>query len=237
MFFKTVTIAAAVLGCAVSAAQAAEKSDEFSAMFARVTEWAIDYSAENGLPSPDVWRITVPPERLSIVERDGGKALCADSRDLHTALFRFKDAGVLDRFFGTVLVEMELAIPEPPPAGIRDQFFFALSCAGSRRCQTVLGLSGKSCDGTFSSIGLPEIPYGKFFTVRIALDVDGNTGELRIDGKRFVCDDLPRMIPYKNYLVFGDGGKSTGGRFELRRLRVTATEMKTDKEERRKDRR
>ena len=236
MFFKTVTIAAAVLGCAVSAVRAAEKSDEFSAMFDRVTEWAVDYSAENGLPSSDAWRITVPPERLSIVERDGRKALCADSGDLRTALFRFKDAGILDRFLGTVLVEMELAIPEPPPAGIRNQFIFALSCAGSRRCQAVLGLSGTGCDGTFSSIGLPEIPYGKFFTVRIALDVDGGAGTLWIDGKRFVCNDLPRMIPYKNFLGFGDGGQSTGGRFELRKLRVTATEMKSDKEDKRKDR-
>ena len=220
---------AVALGCAVFAGPAAAPNDESGAIFDRITEWAIDYSAGDGPPPASMWRIVPPPERFSIVERDGGKALRVDGDGLRFTPFILLDGRVLDRFSGTVLVDMELAFPEPPPAGIDHQFYFGLSCAGSKRVQAVLGLGGNRGEGTFSAIELPTVPCGRFFTVRIALDVDANSGTLWIDGRKYACTDLPRMMPYKNYLCFGTGGKSIDGKFELRKLRVTATEMKPDK--------
>ena len=67
------------------------------------------------------------------------------------------------------------------------------------------------------------MPWGKFFTIRIALDMDTKAGTIWLDGKRISKSAVAPLSPKsRNFLYFGDGGKSVDGKFELRRLRVTS---------------
>lgn len=192
-------------------------------MFSQVGKWAIDYSAENGLPPADLWKNGYPAGRVSIVERDGGKALRVDSSGLAAALFSFTDRKLIGSLSGTVLIEMELALPEAPAdPKMGSQFYFAFSGGGDRMVQSIIALGNSSCGGNFGGCSFGPIPYGQFFKVRIALDLENSSGALWINDQKFVKSRLAPMTKVADYLYFGDGGKSVDGKFELRSLRVGA---------------
>ena len=185
-----------------------------------VKSWMIDYSAGNGLPPADLWKIGYPADRLSIVERDGKKALLADSTGLKSALVSYARSGEFGKLAGTVVIELELAFPEPPPAGVQKQFYFGFSAGGDRRIEAIFGLGAKGGDGTFESLAFPPIPWGKYFTVKAALDMATGSRALWVDGKKFDKYKAAPLSGNKNFLYFGDGGGGIEGKFELRSFRM-----------------
>ena len=199
-----------------------DATDALAATFDQVSEWKIDYSAENGLPPASLWKSGYPAGRLSIVERDGKKALLADHSGITSALISIANGSVLEDFSGIMLVDMEIAFPDSPPGSVPHQFFFGVSAGDAKMAQAVIMVANGVCGGSFSCT-FPKVPWGKFFTIRIALDMDTKAGTIWLDGKRISKSAVAPLSPKsRNFLYFGDGGKSVDGKFELRRLRVTS---------------